>query len=123
MANFKENYAKVTLIFNYLVEKLKEIPGVKLHLFKKQTPYILNFSIDKKASVAVEALSNKEIYVSSTSACSSKKEVPSYVIFNLTNSEKEAKNSIRLSFSSDNTIEECDIFLNELKNILNTLRS
>lgn len=123
MANFKENYVKVTLIFNYLVAKLKEIPGVKLHLFKKQTVYILNFSIDKKASVVVEALSNKEIYVSSTSACSSKKEVPSYVIYSLTNSEKEAKNSIRLSFSSENTIEECEIFLNELKNILNTLRS
>ena len=106
-----------------MVEKLKEIPGVKLHLFKKQTVYILNFSIDKKASVVVEALSNKEIYVSSTSACSSKKEVPSYVIYSLTNSEKEAKNSIRLSFSSENTIEECEIFLNELKNILNTLRS
>lgn len=123
MSHFIENYAKVTLIFNFLVENLKKIPGVKLHLFKKQTPYILNFSIDKKASVVVEALSNKEIYVSSTSACSSKKEVPSYVIYNLTKSEDESKNSIRLSFSSENTIEECKVFLNELNNIFNTLRS
>ena len=123
MSHFIENYAKVTLIFNFLVENLRKIPGVKLHLFKMQTPYILNFSIDKKASVVVEALSNKEIYVSSTSACSSKKEVPSYVIYNLTKSEKESKNSIRLSFSSENTIEECKVFLNELNNIFNTLRS
>lgn len=123
MSHFIENYAKVTLIFNFLVENLRKIPGVKLHLFKMQTPYILNFSIDKKASVVVEALSNKEIYVSSTSACSSKKEVPSYVIYNLTKSENESKNSIRLSFSSENTIEECKVFLNELNNIFNTLRS
>ena len=123
MSHFIENYAKVTLIFNFLVENLRKIPGVKLHLFKMQTPYILNFSIDKKASVVVEALSNKEIYVSSTSACSSKKEVPSYVIYNLTKSENESKNSIRLSFSSENIIEECKVFLNELNNIFNTLRS
>ena len=87
------------------------------------SPYILNFSIEKKASVVVEALSNKEIYVSSISACSSKKEMPSYVVYNLTHNELEAKNTIRLSFSSENNIDECKIFIDELKIILERIRS
>ena len=123
MINFNENYLKVELIFNYLVSELNKISGIKLHLYKKMSPYILNFSIEKKASVVVEALSNKEIYVSSISACSSKKEMPSYVVYNLTHNELEAKNTIRLSFSSENNIDECKIFIDELKIILEKIRS
>ena len=121
--NLKENLAKVHLIFDFLVNELSKINQIKLHLYPNQCEYILNFSLeDKKASVVVEALSLKEIYVSSVSACSSKKEEPSYVLLALNKSLKEANNSIRLSFSKDNTIEECQIFINVLKDILNNVR-
>ena len=121
--NLKENLAKVHLIFDFLVNELSKINQIKLHLYPNQCEYILNFSLeDKKASVVVEALSLKEIYVSSVSACSSKKEEPSYVLLTLNKSLKEANNSIRLSFSKDNTIEECQIFINVLKDILNNVR-
>lgn len=121
--NFKENLLKVHLIFQFLVDQLRKIDEINLHLYKNQCEYILNFSLlNKKASVVVEALSLKEIYVSSVSACSSKKEEPSYVLLALNKSLKEASNSIRLSFNKDNTIQECEIFINTLKDILNSIR-
>ena len=83
----------------------------------------MNFSLKtKKASVVVEALSNLNIFVSSVSACNSKKEEPSHVLLGLNKSSKEAHNSIRLSFSKDNTIEECDLFLVEFNRIIERIR-
>ena len=122
--NYSKNLLKVKEIYDFLVNELSKIDEVILHNSSNQSPFILNFSLkSKKASVVVEALSNKEIYVSSVSACSSKKEEPSYVLLALNKSLKEASNSIRLSFSYENTLEEAKIFIKELSNILDTIRS
>ena len=79
--------------------------------------------LKKKASVVVEALSNKSIFVSSVSACYSKGEPMSYVIFETTKNEVEAKNTIRISLGKDNTLEEAKIFINEFKEVLASVRS
>ena len=122
--NYSKNLLKVKEIYDFLVNGLSKIDEIILHNSLNQSPFILNFSLkSKKASVVVEALSNKEIYVSSVSACSSKKEEPSYVLLALNKSFKEASNSIRLSFSYENTLEEAKIFIKELSNILDTIRS
>lgn len=119
-----KNPAEPQYFYKKLVEELSKIDNIKLHLYTHQSPYILNFSLlNKKASVVVEALSNKGIYVSSVSACSSKKEASSYVLEALGCSEIEAKNPIRLSFSNENTIEEAMEFLKIFKEILATIRS
>ena len=108
---------------NDLIDGLSKNEEVILHLYEKSTPYVLNFSLKtKKASVVVEALSNLNIFVSSVSACNSKKEEPSHVLLALNKSLKEAHNSIRLSFSKDNTIEECDLFLVEFNRIIERIR-
>jgi len=108
---------------DFLVEKLKEIPGISLNSNENCSPYIVNFSLtQKKAAVVVEALSNKGIYVSSVSACHSKREKPSYVIMAISNDEKLAHNTIRVSFSKDTTIEDLEVFIKELKNTLETIK-
>ena len=108
---------------DFLVENLREISGILLNSNEKCSPYITNFSLtEKKAAVVVEALSNKGIYVSSISACHSKREMPSYVIAALGKGEKLAHNSIRVSLCKETTIEELDIFVKELKNILETIK-
>ena len=85
---------------------------------------MVNFSlINKKAAVIVEALSRKDIYISSVSACHSRKEKSSYVIKALTNDDLLAKNSIRISFSEENTTLEIDQFINELKDALERVKS
>ena len=84
---------------------------------------IVNFSLtEKKAAVVVEALSNKGIYVSSVSACHSKGEAFSYVVAALGKNDKLAHNTIRVSMSKETTIEELEIFVKELKNILETIK-
>ena len=108
---------------DFLVENLRKIPGILLNSNEKCSPYITNFSLtEKKAAVVVEALSNKGIYVSSVSACHSKKEMPSYVIAALGKGDKLSHNSIRVSLSKETTIEELTIFVKELKNILETIK-
>ena len=108
---------------DFLVENLRKIPGISINSNDKCSPYITNFSLtEKKAAVTVEALSNKGIYVSSVSACHSKREMPSYVISAIGKDDKLAHNTIRVSFSSETTIEELEIFIKELKSILETIR-
>ena len=108
---------------DYLVKNLQEIPGILLNSSEKCSPYIVNFSLtEKKAAVVVEALSNKGIYVSSVSACHSKREMPSYVVMAIRHDEKLAHNTIRVSMNNETTIEELEVFVKELKNILETIK-
>ena len=108
---------------NFLMKNLQEIPGILLNSDINCSPYIVNFSLsEKKAAVVVEALSNKGIYVSSVSACHSKREAYSYVVAALGKSEKLAHNTIRVSLSKDTTISELEVFIKELKNILETIK-
>ena len=118
----KENYQKVQKLRDLLWDGLKKIEGVTLNSTLNGSPYIVNFSVLKKASVVVEALSKKEIYVSTKSACSSKKSSLSYVLKAMGKEDKEAKNAIRVSFSDYSTSQEVELFLKELKEILNDIQ-
>ena len=107
----------------FLLENLKKIPGISVNSPFEGSPYIVNFSLtEKKASVVVEALSNKGIYVSSVSACHSKGEPFSYVVKALGKDDKLAHNTIRVSLSRDTTTEELENFLKELNSILETIK-
>lgn len=113
----------VVHLHDYLFGELKKIDGVKINSPKNGSPYIVNFSsTKKKASVIVEGLSNKQIYISSVSACHSKYEPISYVVKEVTGDEKLASNTLRVSFDNLNTLEEADVFLKNLKELLETLK-
>lgn len=117
-----ENYAKIIAISEYIRKEL-ESEDIEFNSPKDGSPYILNFSLrNKKASVVVEALSNKQIYVSSVSACNSKYEASSYVIESIGKEKKLASNTIRLSFSHESTMEEAKVFVKEFKEIMRSIR-
>lgn len=121
--SLKEDRAKIKELRNRLVNGLKDIEVIELNSNEDCSPYIVNFSLkNKKASIVVESLSNKGIYVSSVSACNSKKEASSYVVKAIGKSDLLAHNTVRVSFSKDNTIEDVDIFLSELNNTLRSIR-
>lgn len=120
--NQEKNYQKVCKLRDYFFEKLSSIDGVKFNSYKEGSPYIISFSTDKKASVVAEALSNREIYVSTKSACSSKKESFSYVLEAMGKDKWVISNSIRVSFDENNTLEEIDKFYCSLKEILTSLK-
>lgn len=120
--NQETNYKKVSELRDYLFEQLSLIDGVEFNSYRDGSPYIVSFSTKKKASVVSEALSNKEIYVSTKSACSSKKEAFSYVLEAMHKDKWVISNSIRVSFDETNTKEEIDIFCSTLKVILDTIK-
>ena len=110
-------------IHSILVESLFKLPGIEMNSPKDSSPFIVNFSLlEKKAAVVVEALSNKNIFVSSVSACHSKKEASSYVVQAIGKNDKLAHNTIRVSLDKNTTIEEVETFVSELKTILETIK-
>ncbi|MCG6197725.1 aminotransferase class V-fold PLP-dependent enzyme, partial [Anoxybacillus sp. LAT_38] len=71
-------------------------------------PHIINFSLKRgvKPEVFVHELEKSGIYVSTTSACSSKKKAPSKTLLAMGLGEDRAERGIRISLSFDNSREE-----------------
>lgn len=114
---------RISKINQQFLDKLQKFDGINFNSNQTGSPYILNFSLaNKKASVVVEALSNKGIYVSSVSACNSKREPMSFVVDALGKDSVASHNTIRLSFGEDNLEEDAEIFTRELKQVLESIR-
>ncbi|MBP5574361.1 MAG: cysteine desulfurase [Bacilli bacterium] len=120
----KENFNKVSNLRDYLISYLKDNPDLySLNSLDNNNPYIVNFSLlNHKASVVVEALSNKGIMVSSLSACHSKNEDYSYVVLAMNNDMKLAHNTIRVSFSYENTVDDVNTLIRGLKQIMKEIK-
>ena len=117
-----ENYAKISQIADKLrvfIENNKDL----YELNSGDNPYIVNFSSKtKKASVIVESLSCNGIMVSSVSACKAKEEPISYVVKALGKNDALAHNTIRVSFSEYNTMDEVDQFIKKLSEIVEAVK-
>lgn len=87
------------------------------------SPYILSLSVPGIPSeILLNALSEREIYVSAGSACSSHSQHISYVIEQLVEDERIRKGVLRISFSEQNTMKEAEHFVAELLPIIQQLR-
>lgn len=118
-----KNLQKETERAAYLKSKLSSIPEIVWNTPDYASPYILNFSLSShKASVIVEGLSQKDFYVSSVSACSSKKEPVSEVLTAMGRCSRLAGNSIRISLPPEVEVKELDEFVETLKCLLDEVR-
>lgn len=124
ISSYTKNIDKIEDINSYIrKELLSNSDLVVINSPSDASPFILNFSLlNKKGAVLVEALSNEDVYVSSISACHSKKEESSYVIKAMFNDEKRAHNTIRLSFDETNTIEEAQEFIEKLFPLIRSIK-
>ena len=122
--NQKESYERVSRLRDYLISYLKDNPDLyQINSYCLDNPYIVNFSLlEHKASVVVEALSNKGVMVSSLSACHSKNEDYSYVVYAMNQNMKLAHNTIRVSFSYDNTVDDVNALIRGLKQIMKEIK-
>lgn len=109
---------------NIIRKELENIKGVKVHSPNKNSaPHILNFSIKGfKAEVFVHALEEKNIYVSTTSACSSKRKSVSHTLLAMGVPEEEAESAIRISLSYENTMDEVRTAIKGIKETVTRLR-
>ena len=82
------------------------------------SPYITSCTFGKmRGETLLHALEAKDIYIGNGSACSSKK-ADNRVLSEMGLSQIEREQSVRISLSSENTIEDIEILLKEIKNIL-----
>ena len=76
--------------------------------FGDMSPYVLNISfLGIKAEILLHALEAQGIFVSTGSACSSNKPMPSHVLSAMGCSREEIMGAVRFSFGAD--IDEGDI--------------
>ena len=123
LEKLEEHYECVKGLKEYLLDKLKKIDGLVVNSPSDSSPYVLNIYFkNKRGEVIMNALSSKGIYVSTKSACSSRSKDYSNSIYELTKDTTISKNSLRISLSHLTTREELDVFVNELKNIVDNLK-
>ena len=118
------NFKKVKVLSERLLGYLKDNKDKYLiNSYNEDNPYIVNFSLlHHKASVVVEALSNRGIMVSSLSACHAKNEDYSKVVYAMYQDLNLAHNTIRISFDKDNTLEEVEALIKNLEEILKEIK-
>ncbi|MCH5583908.1 cysteine desulfurase [Shimazuella sp. AN120528] len=101
---------------------LSNLNGIVLN-GAKGVPYILNFSCPGiKSEVLVRALEEKRLYVSSKSACSSKKETPSRVLLAMGKKRTEAISGIRISMGMLTTLQDIEACSQAISNVIPTLQ-
>ena len=116
--NMDKKYKHVQELNTYLKEKISKLNNIHINSNEYCLPHILNFSIiSKNPNEIQEYLSNKEIYISTQTACSSGSNISPSVLA-LTNNKEYAKSSLRVSISHLTTKEELDIFIKELSKLL-----
>ena len=122
--NQAECFKKVSVVSHKLLDELKQMDDlVVINSNVEANPFVVNFSLkNHKASVVVEALSNRNIFVSSISACHSRGEPMSYVVQALRHDDVLAHNTVRISLDAQNTVEEVDTFIKEFKEIIGGLK-
>lgn len=101
---------KMQLLKSRLKEKLMEkIENVVVNSPENSVCSILNLSFPGvKSEVLLHVLESKGIYVSTGSACNSRKKKYSYVLKEMNLKDNIIDSAVRFSFSSFNTIEEID---------------
>lgn len=123
--NIKDNYEKVLKIKEAFIDGVKDIEGVKINskISEFSSPYILNLSFKGlRGEVFLHMLEEKEIYVSTGSACSSKDKKYSHVLKAIGLSNDEIEGTIRFSFNEFNTENEVNETLEAIKTSLKFLR-
>lgn len=108
----------------YIREKLSEMDKIQINTPEQHSaPHIINFSVPGvKPEVLIHALEEKEIFVSTKSACSSKSNDVSRVLEAAGHEYERASSAIRVSFSYENTLNEGKQFLRSLEQVILNLR-
>ncbi len=117
-----ENLKYVETLSSYANEKIRTAnPQITINTPKSSIPHILSLTLPGiKSEVMLRYLSEKGIYVSAGSACSSKKK-ENRVLHEFGLSSLEADTTIRVSLDIENTKEELDIFVDSLCDGINSL--
>lgn len=100
---------EVAKIRDYIKSQLSQLERVYVNSPDDALAYILNFSVEGiRSETMLHCLAEREIYVSSGSACAKGK--PSHVLTAMGLSKARADSAIRASFSKYSTLEQAQYF-------------
>jgi cysteine desulfurase len=124
MIKSEEGIARMKNILSILRVGLGKIEGLIFNTpLEESAPHILNFSLKgMKSEVLIHALEEEGIYLSTTSACSSKKKSPSKTLLAMGVPESIAESAFRISLSFDNTEEESEMVIKAVEKAVKQLR-
>jgi len=123
--NINENYKYVSELNKYLRSEIKaNVRDSVINSPDNASPYVLNLSLPGlMAETILHFLEDDKIYVSTTSACSSRKRGISYVLSAMGLEERVIKGAIRVSLSPFNTKNDIDQLVKGLIKCRETLKS
>ncbi len=122
-----EKVAHIAALKQQLIDGLKDIPDVYIQGQASEgggAPHIVSVSFaDVRSEVLLHALEDRQIYISSGSACSSNKKLPVSTVLKEAHVPKNLlESTVRFSFSSQTTAEEVAYCIEELHRIVPMLR-
>ncbi|SHF18334.1 cysteine desulfurase [Tissierella praeacuta DSM 18095] len=124
--NFESESKYAFKLKEYLANRVKEeIQDIRFNtsLDESSSPYILNISFNHvRGEVLLHCLEDKDIYVSTSSACSSKGTEKSHVLKSICLKNEEIEGAIRFCFSYENTIEDIEYTVQILKESVSEIR-
>ena len=102
-----------------LWKELATNPEIRIFSPEDGSSHVLCFAIKGvRGEVVVHAFENHGIYISTTSACSSKKADSSSTLYAMDVPTEWATGAVRVSFSNDNTKEEVEQFIKVLHQLM-----
>ncbi|GEL77162.1 cysteine desulfurase family protein [Tenuibacillus multivorans] len=114
----QSSYSRLNNLHQKLYQKLEKFDWTIINSSKNGAAHIFNFSIPGfKPEVLIHALGEKDIFVSTKSACSSKQNEPSHVLM-ACGKDLEASAAIRVSMNLDQDEHDIDQFIEALVQIV-----
>jgi len=111
LPNINNNYKYIENLNKKIINKLSKYELVHINSTENSIPHTINFSLDKiKPETFIHALEEKEIYISTKSACSSS-DTMSNSVYALTKNRDLSYQTLRISLSYLTTEDEIDKFL------------
>ncbi|MFQ3542490.1 cysteine desulfurase family protein [Halobacillus rhizosphaerae] len=106
-----------------LQKQLQNIPGVYVNTPAHSAPHIVNFSVPGfKPEVLIHSLGEREVYISTKSACSSKDSNVSAVLQACRLDQEKTTSALRVSMSYLTTHEEINTFIETLHGAIQELQ-
>lgn len=124
-SRFNERVDRMYEQREYFINRLKQIEGVTVNGFEDRNaaPHVVSASFSNvRSEVLLHALEEKNIYVSSGSACSSNHPGLSSTLKAIGLADELMDSTLRFSFCFDTTREELDYTIESLKALLPKLR-
>ncbi len=121
LGNINSSLEKVVQLNSYARQQFLKTNYIKINSPENALPYILNISVmGYRSETLLHFLENKNIFVSSGSACA--KGETSYVLKALGLDRFMGDSALRISFSKENTKEDIDLLVSALEQSVKTLR-